>query len=108
MDTTKRLELNMAKKTWKIGEYCKGGIISVDVKESEVMLYLKDWDFSKGSNAKSDQSNAKVLDEISVSRIKGIGWDNSNAICNKMEETLNDWTTSYYADKIVKWIREKI
>lgn len=92
------------KKTWKIGECCRGGIISVDVKKSEVVLYLKDWDFSKGSNRGSDQSNAKVLEKISISRV--IEWSDANSVYNKIEEILNDWTTSYYADQITTWIKE--
>jgi hypothetical protein len=93
----------MAKKTWKIGEYCKGGIISVEVNKSEVILYLKDWDFSKGSNRSSDQSNAKVLE---TERFVSDG--SSTDVCYEMVYVLCDWTTSYYADQIITWIKENI
>lgn len=93
------------KKTWEIGEYCKGGIISVSIDKDSVTLYLKEWDFSKGSNARSDQSNAKVLDEVKFTL--NMDWPKVN-VYDRMKIVLNDWTTSYYADIISKWITEQL
>ena len=49
----------MATKTWKIGEYCKGGIITIKTTATKIIVIGKDWDFSKGSNRGSDQSGAE-------------------------------------------------
>jgi hypothetical protein len=42
----------MAKKTktWKIGERCKGGIITVEISGNQVDVIAKDWDTSAGWN----------------------------------------------------------
>jgi len=93
------------KRTWKIGECCKGGIISVDITESEIILYLKDWDFSKGSTRQSNQSNAKVLEKISINL--RIEWSDEVMMLNRIMGILNDWTTYFYADQITNWIKKK-
>ena len=49
----------MATKTFKIGEYCKGGIITVEIKGKVISVIGKEWDYSKGSRKSSNQSNAK-------------------------------------------------
>lgn len=51
----------MAKKTktWKIGEYAKGGVITVEIQGNIISIIGKEWDFSKGTKKGSDQSNAK-------------------------------------------------
>ena len=97
----------MAKKTWKIGECCQGGIISVDVRGTDVMLYLKEWDFSKGSNRGSDQSGAKVINEFRFMRVRG-GLQIESRCYDNIEEVLNDWTTCFYADQIMTWINNKL
>jgi len=92
----------MAKKTWKIGEYCKGGIITVETKGNKVAIIGKEWDFSKGSNKGSDQSGAKEWTrcEFDVKETPGAYRHASNF--------LHDLTTSYYADEIIKWVEEKV
>ena len=90
----------MAKKTWKIGEYCKGGVITTEVKNDSILIIGKDWDFSTGSKKSSNQSNAKEF-----TRFLG----NSNSIFMRDVDTfLNDLTTSYYTDQIMDWIKEKL
>lgn len=42
----------MATKTFKIGEYCKGGIITVETKGSTVHIIAKEWDYSQGTRKK--------------------------------------------------------
>jgi hypothetical protein len=90
----------MASKTFKIGEYAKGGIITVETKGNNIAIIGKEWDFSKGSNRSSDQSGAKPFcrldDDVEV-----YGAD------RRMTEFLLDLTTSYYTDEIMKWIESK-
>ncbi len=45
----------MATKTFKIGEYCKGGIITVETKGSIVHIIAKEWDMSQGTRKNSNQ-----------------------------------------------------
>jgi len=90
----------MATKTWKIGEYAKGGVITVKATEKKVIIIGKEWDYSKGSNRGSDQSMAKEWTR------KEINLDAPNAF-NHIMEFLWDLTTSYYADEIMKWIKDK-
>jgi hypothetical protein len=70
-------------KQFRIGEYAVGGIIKVD----------------KG---------AKIV------RIQALDWDDKDVLRSKtfpveyvdaMDEFLNDLTTSYYADKIIDYIK---
>lgn len=76
----------MAKKQWKIGEYCEGGILSVEIKGKNVVISCLDW------NTKKPVRICNFLDyEI-----------------NDMNNNLNDMTSSYYADKVLTWIKENI
>jgi hypothetical protein len=88
---------NKKTKTWKIGEYCKGGIITVEIFGKVIIIIGKEWDFSTGSRKSSDQSNAKEWTRGTVTA------DEDNAY-RKVSEFLNDLTTSYYADQIIEWI----
>jgi hypothetical protein len=88
----------MAKKTWKIGEYAKGGVIVTETKGNTVTIIGKDWDFSTGSRKSSNQSNAKEFTRLSV--------DVNSSEANKaLTIYLNELTTSYYADQILNWIQ---
>lgn len=91
----------MATKTWKIGEYCQGGIITVETKGNKVAIIGKEWDYSKGTMRGSDQSGAKEFcrleDDAEVS-----GAD------RRMVEFLEDLTTSYHAGQIMDWIVTKV
>ena len=91
----------MAKKTWKLGEVCRGGIITVETKKNKVAIIGKDWDFSQGSNRGSNQSGAKEWTRLEVDA------DDSNST-REMSYFLNDLTTSYYTDKIMEWIESKV
>jgi len=92
----------MATKTWKIGEYCKGGIITVETKGNKVAIIGKDWDTSAGFNRGSNQSNAKewCRCEFDVKETAGAYREAFNF--------LHDLTTSYYADQVLKWIEGKV
>jgi len=92
---------NMATKTWKIGEYCKGGIITVETKGKVISVIGKEWDFSKGSRRSSDQSGAKEW-------TRGTVLSTDKDAYNKLSDFLCDLTTSYYADQIIKWIESKV
>lgn len=87
----------MAKKTWKLGEVCNGGIITVETKGNIITVIGKEWDYSKGTRRGSDQSGAKEFcrleDDAEVS-----GAD------RRISEYLNDLTTSYHAGNIMEWI----
>jgi hypothetical protein len=88
-------------KTFKIGEYAKGGVITVEIKGKTVTVIGKEWDFSTGSRKSSDQSNAKEFTRVTTIVEK------SDAYRNTLD-FLCDLTTSYYADEIMKWIESKI
>jgi hypothetical protein len=91
----------MATKTFKIGEYSKGGIITVETSNNKVTIISKEWDYSKGSTRGSDQSNAKEWNRIEVLA------SSSNAY-RELSNYLIEDTTSYYADEILKWIETKV
>lgn len=91
----------MATKTWKIGEYARGGIITVETKKDKVIVIGKDWDLSKGSNRGSDQSGAKEFDRLEVDTTMRESY-------KKLYMYLSDLTTSYYARTILEWIETKV
>lgn len=91
----------MKTKTFKIGECAKGGIITVEVRNTKVSVIGKEWDFSTGSRRSSDQSNAKEFTRLTVEASE-FGAD------RKLSEFLNDLTTSYYTDQIMKWIENAV
>lgn len=91
----------MTTKTWKIGEYAKGGVITVEIHGKVIIVIGKDWDTKAGYNKGSNQSNAKEFTRGTVTA------DDGNAY-RKLDDFLNDLTTSYYADKIIEWIRTKV
>lgn len=74
----------MRKKTFKIGEYCIGGILCVEVRKGIVDIKALDW------NTK-EQVSRKVLSE-----------DDRYGI----DEYLNELTSGYYAGKVMDWIKE--
>lgn len=89
----------MASKTFKIGEYCKGGIIQAISTKEQVTIIGKDWDFSAGSNRGSNQSNAKEWTRCEVNP----SYSDSEM---KLFHFLHDLTTSYYADKIMEFVKK--
>jgi hypothetical protein len=91
----------MATKTFKIGEYCKGGVITVETTTKKVAVIAKEWDTSKGFSKGSDQSKAKEWNRLEVSTT------DSDAR-SKIDWFLFDLTTSYYADEVMKWIESKV
>jgi hypothetical protein len=91
----------MATKTFKIGEYAKGGIITVIATAKEVTVICKEWDMSTGTRRSSDQSNAKEMYRKSFNVA-------SRDIERDLFMYLTDETTSYYADQIIQWVKTKV
>jgi len=89
-----------ATKTFKIGERCKGGVITAKVDGDTLTIIAKDWDTSAGYNNGSNQSNAKEFDRETV-----------NCKTQDAERTidnfLHDLTTSYFAGMILDWAKTK-
>lgn len=91
----------MATKTWKLGEVCRGGIITVETKGNNVAIIGKDWDYSQGTRRGSNQKNAKEWTRLEVaSTDRGSYRESFNF--------LHDLTTSYHAEQILEWIKEKV
>jgi hypothetical protein len=91
----------MKTKTFKIGEYCQGGVITVEIHGKVIIIIGKEWDFSQGTRKSSNQSNAKEFTRGTVMTTE------QNAEM-KIEMFLTDLTTSYWADKIMDWIKSKV
>jgi hypothetical protein len=87
----------MATKTFKIGEYCKGGIITAIATKTKVTIIGKEWDTSAGYGKGSDQSKAREWTrlEVQVSR--------DSSAHQKVSNFLHDLTTSYYAGEVIDW-----
>ena len=90
----------MTTKTFKIGESCKGGVITVEIDKGQITIIGKDWDFSKGSNKSSDQSQAEEFTRLIVSL------EDTQAY-RTLLDFLCDLTTSYYAEEILGYIGTK-
>ena len=89
----------MASKTFKIGEYCKGGIIQAIATENSVTIIGKDWDFSAGSNKGSNQSNAKEFTRETFNPSE------SDARRNCLW-FLEELTTPYYAEQVMGFVEK--
>jgi hypothetical protein len=94
-------------KTWKIGEYAKGGVISVEIQSTfrngnVVTIIGKEWDSSQGYKKNSNQSNAKEFVRTTIHS----SYDSDAE--RKMFRFLNELTTSYYVGNIIEWIKSKI
>ena len=91
----------MAKKTFKIGEYCARGVLTVEITGKVILITAKNWDFTTGSRRSSNQSNAEPFSTASVLATE-FGCE------DKIERYLCSLTTSYYSGKIIEWIKSKI
>ena len=78
----------MATKTFKIGEYAMGGIIQVQITGKIIQVFVKEWDTKEvlrtGTTSTQDEG-----------------------VERKLSDFLNDVTSHYYAEKVMKWIKEK-
>jgi hypothetical protein len=78
-----------ATKSFKIGERAVGGIIKVDINGKVILVKALDYYSKKevmSGSVLSTENNAKF----------------------KLDNYLNELTSSYYADKILKWIESKV
>lgn len=91
----------MKTKTFKLGEVCKGGIITVEIKNNVIDVIGKDWDFNTGSNKSSDQSKAKEFTRLTVKVT-------DPQAETQIDDFLNDLTTSYHSEEVMKWIKTKV
>lgn len=91
----------MTTKTWKIGESCKGGIITVEISGKVIKVIGKDWDVNAGYNKNSNQSNAK---EFTSGTVLSTDFNAES----KIDDFLNDLTTFYYSNSILQWIKSKV
>jgi hypothetical protein len=84
----KKGNCNMTKKTktWKIGEYCAGGVIRAKSCGEFVKLEIRDY------------FTDELLNDGAFGRIHE----------RQILEFLNNSTTSYYADKVLQWIKQKV
>lgn len=94
----------MATKTWKLGEYAQGGIITVTTTPNTVTVIGKQWDMSQGTRRSSNQSNAKEFSRKEFD----ISHSTNGMVQYAIEGELCHLTTSYYADQIMKWIKSKV
>ena len=74
----------MAKKTWKIGEYARGGIIQAEVSDNSDKVHLRCKDYF----------TKELIFEFT-----------SNDSCDLIEELL-DWTSHYYMCEIMDWVTD--
>ena len=77
------------KKTFKIGEYCIGGILAIEITDSQITVKCKDY------------NTKKVVRETNFNR------DIAN-LRRHIDNELHELTSSYYADNAMKWIESKI
>jgi len=94
-------------KTWKLGEYAKGGVISVELNNTfrygnVITIIGKEWDYSKGANKNSNQNNAKEFTRTTIHS----SYDSDAQ--NKMFIFLIDLTNIYYTDIIIEWIKSNL
>ena len=81
----------MAQKTFKIGEYAIGGIITVRIVDTIVGINALDW-------------NTKRVVMNDTFQIRGVYGPDFQHVDNY----LNELTTCYYAGKILDWIKSKV
>jgi hypothetical protein len=84
----------MATKTFKIGEYAKGGIIKVSTKDNKIDIVVIDM-FDKTELYSHKET------------INGYDFINCNDIERRIFRFLHEITISYYAAKIMNWLKDK-
>jgi hypothetical protein len=94
-------------KTWKLGEYAKGGVISVELNKTfrygnVITIIGKEWDSSQGYKKNSNQNNAKEFIRTTIHSSYDSDAD------RKMFRFLNELTTSYYVGNIIEWIKSNL
>jgi len=85
----------MATKTFKIGEYAKGGTIKVTTTKNTINISVINM-FGNGEEIDSHQETITEHDFIKCDSIE-----------RRISNFLHDITTSYYSGKIMAWIKDK-
>jgi hypothetical protein len=88
-------------KTWKLGERCQGGVITVEIIGKVIAIIGKEWDTSAGFKKSSNQSNAKEFTRGTID-------STDREAEHKCFMFLTDLTSAYYADEVIKWIKTKV
>lgn len=92
----------MAKtKTWKIGEYCQGGVLTVEITGKVISVIGKEWDHSAGIRKSSNQSKAQEFR-------RGTVLSTDAQAERKLLDFLCELTTGYYADMVLQWIKKSV
>jgi len=86
----------MSTKTFKLGEVCRGGIITVITKGDKVTIIGKEWNHANGGR-KNQQKNNKEWTRLEVDA-------KYSGSRREIDDFLHDLTTSYYSGKILDWI----
>lgn len=94
----------MATKTFKLGEICRGGVITVNTKGNVATIIGKEWDFSTGTRKSSNQSNAKEFTRLEVD----FNDINVGEACKKASRFLRHLTTDYHTGLVMEWIGTKV
>ena len=79
----------MATKTFKIGEYAVGGIIQVRTTSNSINIDALDWNSKQKIMGREFQVRAMNL-------------------TNEIDNYLNELTSSYYAEKVLDFIKENV
>jgi len=90
----------MATKTFKIGEYAVGGVITAIATQDKITIIGKNWDTSTGYKKSSNQTNAKEFDRLEVRT-------NDRDADRKLSNFLCRLTTAYYCDMVLAWVYSK-
>ena len=106
----------MKTKTFAIGERCRGGVISVDIKDNPnfpkdkvIHVINRDWDMSKGNTTKSDQSQAPIIEkQVFVYPGKDNPFKDPIEANRDIMEYLEELTHYCVAEDILKWIKNNI
>jgi hypothetical protein len=90
----------MYTKTWKIGEVCQGGIITVEIK---IQLYISYWNgfFENGTKRSSNKSKAKEFTRKTVLA-------SESRAEYKLDDFICELATSYWASTITDWVKTKV
>jgi hypothetical protein len=88
-------------KTWKLGEICQGGVVTVEVTGQKIAVIGKQWDFSTGSRKSSDQSKAQEFTRLEIEA-------NEYNAERRVIDFLCDLMHSWAADEIAKWIKAQV
>jgi len=89
----------MATKTFKIGEYAVGGIIQVRTTSDSINIDALDWNSKQKIMGREFQVRAMGSCLSVTPYVK---------LTNEIDTYLNELTSSYYADKVLDYIKENL